>query len=268
MIALKGANYLGNVEQSKADHGIIACITSYPDTHFSGRLHYHETLHMSFVLKGGSLEKRKQREVQRLPGKVTFYEAGEPHQSTSIYPGSSHLNLEITDAFLQQQQINASALCPENLIGRDAQFLMLKVYKELLWYDSDSGLIMESAVMNLLQLSERQNLYKTKPLWVNKVDQLLHDRWDEVLTLTELAQVAQLHPVNLSAYFSRYFGCTIGEYRRKIKIEHAVSLMSTSAHSLTQIAFLCGFSDQSHFIRTFKQLTGWIPKSYQMLNCQ
>jgi AraC family transcriptional regulator len=93
----------------------------------------------------------------------------------------------------------------------------------------------------------------------------MHDRWQETLTLQELAQELQLHPVTISKHFPKYFNCTLGEYMRKVKIEKALTQIRTSPESLTEIAYACGFFDQSHFIKAFKQVTGFLPKAYKKL---
>jgi AraC family transcriptional regulator len=40
-------------------------------------------------------------------------------------------------------------------------------------------------------------------------------------------------------------------------------LLNEPDASLSGIAYACGFFDQSHFIRTFKELTGFLPAQYQ-----
>jgi len=47
------------------------------------------------------------------------------------------------------------------------------------------------------------------------------------------------------------------------KYLHAVHLMHTSQLSLTEIAYNCHFSDQSHFIKTFKTLSHVTPNEYR-----
>ncbi len=47
------------------------------------------------------------------------------------------------------------------------------------------------------------------------------------------------------------------------KYLHAVHLMHTSQLSLTEIAYDCHFSDQSHFIKTFKTLSHLTPSEYR-----
>jgi AraC-like DNA-binding protein len=46
------------------------------------------------------------------------------------------------------------------------------------------------------------------------------------------------------------------------KYLHAVHLMHTTNLSLTEIAYRSRFSDQSHFIKTFKTYTNMTPGAY------
>jgi len=106
---------------------------------------------------------------------------------------------------------------------------------------------------------------KTRPAWVEKLADILHERCAEKLSLTGLSQLLDIHPVHLSRDFSRYFGCSLGEYTRKLKIERSLSLLPDKEQSLAAVAFDCGFADQSHFIRCFKDLIGVSPLAYRRL---
>ena len=45
--------------------------------------------------------------------------------------------------------------------------------------------------------------------------------------------------------------------------EAAESLLTSQTHSLGEVAFLTGFSDQSAFQRAFKRWTGQTPRTYR-----
>ena len=73
-----------------------------------------------------------------------------------------------------------------------------------------------------------------------------------------------ISPSYLSREFSKYFeDLSFGDYIRKQRIEKAIELMLNSSYSLTEIAYLTGFSDQSHFTRIFKKSTGLNPSVYR-----
>jgi YesN/AraC family two-component response regulator len=82
--------------------------------------------------------------------------------------------------------------------------------------------------------------------------------------LTEVADTLQVNPTYLSREFARYFDdLSFGEYIRKLRIDKALQLLNTTTYSLGEIAYLTGFSDQSHFARIFKQHTGQRPSAYR-----
>ena len=84
------------------------------------------------------------------------------------------------------------------------------------------------------------------------------------LSLQQASDELEINPAYLSREFSKYFdNLSFGDYIRKMRIEKAMLLMETTNYSLTEIAYLTGFSDQSHFNRIFKKQTGENPSTYR-----
>jgi AraC-like DNA-binding protein len=107
---------------------------------------------------------------------------------------------------------------------------------------------------------------KKIPTWAKELKEIIQDQIDTNLTLSlkEVSQSLNVHPTYLSREFSKYFGdLSFGDYIRKLRIEKAVQLLNESTHSLAEIAYLTGFSDQSHFNRIFKKYTGKNPSDYR-----
>ncbi|BAV06727.1 hypothetical protein SAMN05421788_11666 [Filimonas lacunae] len=97
------------------------------------------------------------------------------------------------------------------------------------------------------------------PAWAKELKNLIQDQIDTnvSLSLKDVSKDLDIHPSYLSREFSKYFdNLSYGEYIRKIRIERAIELLTNANYSLTEIAYLTGFSDQSHFTRIFKQQTG------------
>ena len=55
----------------------------------------------------------------------------------------------------------------------------------------------------------------------------------------------------------------MGVYQRQLRIAEACRLMHNPHVSLTKIARMCGFSDQSHFSNTFRRDVGCSPRDYR-----
>lgn len=116
-------------------------------------------------------------------------------------------------------------------------------------------------------IKQKSSSNKT-PDWVNELKGIIQDQIDTDLTLSlqEVSKSLQVHPSYLSREFSKYFdNLTFGEYIRKLRIEKAIHLLNTHKYSLSEIAYLCGFSDQSHFTRIFKKHTGLPPSLYKKM---
>ena len=111
---------------------------------------------------------------------------------------------------------------------------------------------------------KQRSAQKKTPDWVKELKEIIQDQIDMNLNLTEISKSLDIHPSYLSREFSKYFNnLSFGEYIRKLRIEKAVQLMQTTKYSLTEIAYLTGFSDQSHFTRIFKQHTGKNPLAFK-----
>ncbi|MNL70365.1 HTH-type transcriptional activator Btr [compost metagenome] len=84
------------------------------------------------------------------------------------------------------------------------------------------------------------------------------------LNLKIASEELDVNPAYLSREFSRYFdNLSFGEYIRKQRIEKAIQLLEFSEDTLAEIAYLTGFSDQSHFNRVFKAHTRQTPSEYR-----
>jgi AraC-like DNA-binding protein len=110
----------------------------------------------------------------------------------------------------------------------------------------------------------KQTASKKKiPAWAKELKEMIQDHIDTNFTLKEISKDLDINPSYLSREFSRYFdNLSFGEYIRKQRIDKAKLLIEAGTQSLTEIAYLTGFSDQSHFTRIFKQQTGDSPSEY------
>ena len=115
-------------------------------------------------------------------------------------------------------------------------------------------------------LSEKKHKNKKTPSWVKDLKEMIQDHIDTQFTfdLKQISNDLELNPSYLSREFSKYFeDLNFGDYVRKLRIEKAISLIENADYTLTEIAYMTGFSDQSHFTRIFKLHTGKNPSSYR-----
>lgn len=104
------------------------------------------------------------------------------------------------------------------------------------------------------------------PQWVNELKQLIQDQLDTQfnIELKNLSDELNLNPSYLSREFPKHFeNQNFGEYIRHARISKAIQLFENEDYNLAEIAYLTGFSDQSHFSRVFKQVIGEKPADYR-----
>lgn len=115
-------------------------------------------------------------------------------------------------------------------------------------------------------LAQEKAADKRIPDWARNLKEIIQDQIDTNLTLNlkEISEGLKVHPAYLSRQFAKYFDdLTFGEYIRKLRIDKALHLLQNTSHSLSEIAYLTGFSDQSHFSRIFKKHMGKSPSAYK-----
>lgn len=91
------------------------------------------------------------------------------------------------------------------------------------------------------------------------VEASLHDR----VSVSGAAGQARLSTSYFSRRFRLSFGLTFARFVATRRIERALKLMADTPDNLCEIALACGFADQSHFTRTFSNLTGCSPARWR-----
>jgi AraC family transcriptional regulator len=81
------------------------------------------------------------------------------------------------------------------------------------------------------------------------------------VSLAELALAAGLSKFHFARLFKDAIGLTPHKYVLKRRIETASQFLK-QGEAIAQVAHLFGFTDQSHFTRTFKRIKGVTPKAF------
>ena len=86
------------------------------------------------------------------------------------------------------------------------------------------------------------------------------------ISTKELAHIASLSEKQFCRVFSDNVGLSPKEFLRVIRIQRAISILQNSPKvSFAELAYDCGFTDQSHMIKEFKQFSGYTPKEFLSL---
>lgn len=83
------------------------------------------------------------------------------------------------------------------------------------------------------------------------------------LRVASLARLVQLSPGYFGSAFRAAFGCSPHVYVTRARVEAAEAMMLKADEPLSQVALVCGFCDQAHFSRVFRQATGVSPLAWR-----
>ena len=98
---------------------------------------------------------------------------------------------------------------------------------------------------------------------INGIINLILDNRSKPLSVTEVAERANLVPQSFCRWFKQQTGQSYIKFLNKIRLELACELLLTTDLPVHDIAFKSGFDNVSHFNRTFKNYQGLPPTGYR-----
>ncbi len=98
---------------------------------------------------------------------------------------------------------------------------------------------------------------------VHRVQQWIIAHPDSTAPLDELAQMAQMSPRHLMRVFKRATGLSLHDFRTRVRVEHAQTLLHNPRLTLSAIAEQCGFRDPRQLRRLWTQRFGAPPREFR-----
>lgn len=227
-------------------------------------LHAHHTAHLIYVIAGTHWSGYSLGGDLCPPRTVRFIAADEPHEN--YFPaGSRCLQIELRRPIIELASEHGRVIEKPGEVSRpSAVALGARLVRKFRDRDDTSDLDLEAGVLRLLLAADDEPALRgSTPRWLFRVRDMLRDQEKPRPTLVELSACAGRHPVQVSRQFRHFFGCTISEYLRRVRIARAQALLVRRDLEIADIALVCGFSDQSHFTHAFRRLTGVSPRRYR-----
>lgn len=103
------------------------------------------------------------------------------------------------------------------------------------------------------------NLHPSEKVRIEQVRQLLLDKIDDPPHLDGLAEIAGMSHPKLNRCFRRLYGKTVFQYLRDERLKKARLLIENQGRTVTEAAYLVGYSSLSHFSKAYKHHYGISP---------
>ena len=231
-------------------------------------LHTHDVAFFYLVVSGICHESCRNTERVNRPRSLVFHPAGEPHRNRWTGLEGRSFNIEIGRRCASLLDSDCPmAREPGGFEGGPPVWIAQCMHREFRLFDPFSSLALEGLAMELLAAFCRGpgiREERTAPSWLRQVRDLLQEHLEGV-GLKELSAIAGVHPSHLARSFRKHFSSSIGEYRRRARMQRAIEKLIFSTVPISEIALELGFCDQSHFPKTFKSERGISPNRFQRL---
>lgn len=93
--------------------------------------------------------------------------------------------------------------------------------------------------------------------------QFVAEHYRSPITAADVARAVHLSPSHAMTLFKRVVGTTVGTYIARCRVAEAQRLLITSDRTAAEIAHASGFTAQSSFYDTFRQVCGTAPGDYR-----
>ena len=265
MRSLDNGQYFGATLKSRNINGIILTEKIHSAAEILPE-HCHTNAYFCNVLKGYWIEKFRNKERECKPRKSIYHPPGETHSDTFEQSGHT-FNIEFApERFKQFTDISSTLSSSNEFYYDEINLISMKIFNEFKTADDFSSMAIEGLTLELVANSARKfsKIHnRINPDWLTKVKEILRDRYLDKLSLKEISDEIDIHPVHISRSFRKMAGCTLSEFQRKIRIEKACIDLQKEDVSITNVALKYSFYDQSHFSRLFKNTLGLTPLQYR-----
>ncbi|MFV1884047.1 MAG: helix-turn-helix domain-containing protein [Balneola sp.] len=259
MKVLKDGTYYGSMNTERRFNGLI--ISEYDYLIERTDWHYHENPYFMYVLEGSLYDVNKKQKTPCPAGTFLLHNWQEAHFNSKESKNARGFHIEFEQSWFEKNELATDLWEGSKLIKNPMlHHILARIYSEFRFSDEYSIISCELLLAELCDNLEKEKIYhvEEKPSWLNMLLEIIHHD-NGPINLASLSKKVGVHPGHISRSVPKYFSTTLGDYIRQIKIKSSIELLLSTKKSLTDISYECGFSDQSHFIRTFKAYIGISP---------
>jgi AraC-like DNA-binding protein len=243
--------------------------------HFSQRFppHFHETFAIGVIETGAATLHTLRGEWIGRAGTILAFSPGEVHSAEPLgSDGYTYRMIYPTVEFMRAlgvERAGGDPLFRSPVIHDPPLGLALRRAHAPLM-DGASGPRAEDGLMDGLRAlvlqhgaaANREPAVRERDLAVvQRARDYMNERFAQPVRLSTVAELCGLSPFQLIRVFRRVVGVPPYAYVVQLRVNRAQTLLCQGS-SVADVAYTCGFSDQSHLTRTFKKALGVPPGQY------
>lgn len=239
-------------------------------------MHNHNYWEFLIVLSGEYKHTINSKDEIISRGQIIVVRPDDYHMLIQNSKSASHLNIMVKCETLEKWANSYSDSFFEDLIKEKEEISIsvsdlfidkIETYC-LLYNDADEQkkkMIMNYIINSILTsvIDQIFNFVNDKPRWLLDLIAEMHRQENISWTVSDIVDYSNYSHVHLIREFKKYFGRSIVDYLREVKISFATDYLKHSKLSVSEISSLLGFSSVSHLNHIFKETTGTTPLQYR-----
>ena len=260
--------------------GAFRCSPSHPSFHDSG-----PARNCCFVFPRTAVEIQHEHQpaFAANPNVVTFYNKGQTYLRSAISDDGDRCDWfgmrfdivrDVVRAFdpSVDEHRHSPFRTTRGWSDADTYLAQRRLFDQALRNSAEEPLAIEESVVRLLERVLRMT-YGGEPVAripsvasrqdevVRHAELILSERWNECLTLQDLATEVGMSAYHLCRLFYRKTGLGLHQYRQQLRVRWSLERVAEARMPLVDVALEAGFSSHSHFTSTFRREFGQTPSS-------
>ena len=112
-------------------------------------------------------------------------------------------------------------------------------------------------------LPDKKSLNPKSSARLKNILGFLHENYDKKITLDDIADSVHICKSEYCRFFKKHMNESLFDYLLHYRIEQSIPYLRNPEYSITDAAFLSGFTDPGYYSRIFHKYTGYSPRAYR-----
>ena len=257
--------YYGNLVRHRLAGPFVVTESAFPPAS-ALPVHCHEAPYFTFTLRGTYRERYGRNSRVCTPGTIVAHPPFEEHAQDFGSDPALLIRIAVSET---DCEIAADAALAEPIavISPSIAKVMDRLHRELGSADPWTDVIVEGLAFSLVGSVLLRNCSKggsrRRALCAQT---LIRSSLRNSVSLSDVARQMGVSRATLYRDFGHAYGCTPGEYQRRLRVIAAAETLKKTRRPISEIAAEYGFYDQCHFARCFRQVWGVTPLRYRGVN--
>ncbi len=229
------------------------------------RPHVHEVPHLVMVFRGRVVDQRGPCGDHIRAGHVVLHPPGIVHENLIVGPDATLVAIDLPGHAAELVTALYGGVSQNvRFTFESVRGVPEQIREEALLADEASQRIIPALVDQLLALGTRVVARERDvPVWLLEAEGIVRHGYAQKLTAADLAARIGISASRLTHGFRDLRGHSFGDFLREVRLGAAARALGASDEPIGSIAANCGFADQSHLTRVFRDAKGCTPLEYR-----